>query len=1114
MFLDSFFSNLNNKIPLSFGTVALCNDQDIKKYVIEYCNINQVDLPYAKFKSNIKHIGRPNLVESKEFNEIKPFVDTLKFLDSLTNIKVGDKFAVISAEIFFAWKEILLSGFTEPKEVTKIKTNSDGSIAYIMFADGDRYPRQTPATYSGKPINIAAYFGSGNDAKRALTMLHLKVPNGWEVDSTDLTKRKLTQQQNVEDTCRVCGQTPCNCTHISEDAGAEKKIAALEKKIDTKQGQLEMARERRKMSGKSKGVQGQREVKLGSEISKLRQELHILKQSTKQQTVSESVTTEMRVWAELQHLSLNDRAELFESICLYPTNINENIESADQQYFVELGKYAARPHEGTQYVCALLAFTNNRVIVMNPVEVLTFIAKTGNEYILQRRSGGTVTFPSELIRNAAIYKAFMFNNKQKYNQFRSAIAIKFTTNLPVWPGDNNMLATDIAENSNSTKKFKVTYDMYGSNSEKPLYTKSHNVYANSEQEAIATVKQLVGGRSHRAELINEAFPYDVDHMPGQTKKFVNTNCTTCHGRKIMYKLNGELYADNRVGAVKVKCPTCKGTGDKLAEAKSLTKRVRVVKGPHAGKTGWIRQIQHGAFKGAPKSYFVDLDDGGQADNLPASALRLIKDIEEDRVTPKKPPRRGTLAWEIAQQRKQQEQDPEHQKFIASLGNKDHMYGTAKVIHKDVDEATFAGRVPATRLTPGDSVKHPLLSKVGIVKKVTATGVYVEGPDGKIYNFDPSSLKLANIHEELTATTRIEHILQKLRASHPEARDDLEALLLSFEKTQSQDRKDISRLDAENDAEEADIADLENEVDQIEYSLLTNEDWQKVNKQDKTDGMSKKAVDSYRKENPGSKLNTAVTTDPSKLKKGSKASKRRSSYCSRSKGQMDMHNISCANTPDKAICKARRRWNCESVAEAAGLYGPYVVTINTGERPQSRIKTKKFRREDDAILWAEDWLEDFPQYVYATIEITDPEGNVVWYSDETMIHGQPVAEGYDNINALIQKLEDMSELIFQLPPSSKKNKLMDKRDELEANIETMPGGKEALRRWAHEYNDSFDESVAEGLKEATVIGKKPTNGSLWGQALTVAESKVRGHKSVMVEWADKWYRAHGGRWTAK
>ena len=92
-------------------------------------------------------------------------------------------------------------------------------------------------------------------------------------------------------------------------------------------------------------------------------------------------------------------------------------------------------------------------------------------------------------------------------------------------------------------------------------------------------------------------------------------------------------------------------------------------------------------------------------------------------------------------------------------------------------------------------------------------------------------------------------------------------------------------------------------------IMESEAWQKANNRDRTDGMSQKAVNTYRREHPGSKLKTAVTTKPSKLKKGSKASKRRKSYCSRSRGQMKMHSISCAKTPDKAICKARRRWNC-------------------------------------------------------------------------------------------------------------------------------------------------------------------------------------------------------------
>ena len=108
-------------------------------------------------------------------------------------------------------------------------------------------------------------------------------------------------------------------------------------------------------------------------------------------------------------------------------------------------------------------------------------------------------------------------------------------------------------------------------------------------------------------------------------------------------------------------------------------------------------------------------------------------------------------------------------------------------------------------------------------------------------------------------------------------------------------------------------DLESLTDDELYAFAVTqpvmEDWQKANKKDKTDGMSQKAVNAYRRENPGSKLKTAVTTKPSKLKRGSKASKRRSSYCSRSAGQKKMHSIDCSKTPDKAICKARRRWNC-------------------------------------------------------------------------------------------------------------------------------------------------------------------------------------------------------------
>jgi hypothetical protein len=87
-----------------------------------------------------------------------------------------------------------------------------------------------------------------------------------------------------------------------------------------------------------------------------------------------------------------------------------------------------------------------------------------------------------------------------------------------------------------------------------------------------------------------------------------------------------------------------------------------------------------------------------------------------------------------------------------------------------------------------------------------------------------------------------------------------------------------------------------------------EDWNKVNKQDKTDGLSQKAVNAYRRENPGSKLKTAVTTKPSKLKAGSKDAKRRKSFCARMSGNKGPMKDEKGRPTPKA--KALSRWNCE------------------------------------------------------------------------------------------------------------------------------------------------------------------------------------------------------------
>ena len=70
------------------------------------------------------------------------------------------------------------------------------------------------------------------------------------------------------------------------------------------------------------------------------------------------------------------------------------------------------------------------------------------------------------------------------------------------------------------------------------------------------------------------------------------------------------------------------------------------------------------------------------------------------------------------------------------------------------------------------------------------------------------------------------------------------------------------------------------------------------------GMTKAGVDRYRRENPGSKLSTAVTE---KNPTGKRAS-RRKSFCARSAGQMKKFP-KAAKDPNSRLRQARKRWRC-------------------------------------------------------------------------------------------------------------------------------------------------------------------------------------------------------------
>ena len=84
-------------------------------------------------------------------------------------------------------------------------------------------------------------------------------------------------------------------------------------------------------------------------------------------------------------------------------------------------------------------------------------------------------------------------------------------------------------------------------------------------------------------------------------------------------------------------------------------------------------------------------------------------------------------------------------------------------------------------------------------------------------------------------------------------------------------------------------------------------WQRKEGKNPEGGLNAKGVASYRRENPGSELQTAVTTKPSKLKPGSKDANRRKSFCARMGGMPGPMKDEKGRPTRKAL--SLRKWNC-------------------------------------------------------------------------------------------------------------------------------------------------------------------------------------------------------------
>ena len=84
---------------------------------------------------------------------------------------------------------------------------------------------------------------------------------------------------------------------------------------------------------------------------------------------------------------------------------------------------------------------------------------------------------------------------------------------------------------------------------------------------------------------------------------------------------------------------------------------------------------------------------------------------------------------------------------------------------------------------------------------------------------------------------------------------------------------------------------------------------------------------------------------------------------------------------------------------SGYGSVFTLYVNTGEKPSTKTKTKKFKREDDAVLWAEDYADQHEMFPNLKMEIQDENGDVVWELEaaakEGNKFGQAVQQAKDN-----------------------------------------------------------------------------------------------------------------------
>ena len=132
-------------------------------------------------------------------------------------------------------------------------------------------------------------------------------------------------------------------------------------------------------------------------------------------------------WTDIDG-ALEEKLSFFEEYSQCDVPLNESNDTNAVDYFFNLP--ADEPRKNTKAIIALMRLSFNKLFVCQDIAEYEIAAVKKDHLVIKLNDGYYAEFPSREIREKMIMHTFVFYTTEKFNQFRTAVKLKFNKDLP------------------------------------------------------------------------------------------------------------------------------------------------------------------------------------------------------------------------------------------------------------------------------------------------------------------------------------------------------------------------------------------------------------------------------------------------------------------------------------------------------------------------------------------------------------------------------------------------------------------------------------------------------------------------------------------------------------